>query len=91
MDFARKVFQVLLSKYIALFLEVFNSIIIVRSLGVFDYGRFTILYLLPMVIVSFVSLGLGPSIIYFINQGRYSLKSFFWTFLVILPKPHLSF
>ena len=90
----------LLNKYLAVFLEFFSSILIAKNLGVYDYGRYTVLYLIPCLIGSLASFGLGPSIIYHINKKKtqvgaifYSygllgtlLGSFFSVFLIVISK-----
>ena len=67
MDFAKKVSQVFFSKYTASFIDFFTSIIIVRNLGLYDYGRYNVIYLIPALIGSLGSFGLAPSFIYHLN------------------------
>ena len=79
MDFFRKVVQVVLSKYSGLCIELVTSIFLVRALGTESYGLYTVLYLIPLVVVSFGSFGIGPSILYYFDLEGYSLRKLYTT------------
>ena len=73
MDFLKKTSQVLSSSFLGLSLDLVTNILIVRSLGAHDYGVYTIAFLIPGVIVSLGSFGLGPSLIYHVNKEQIPL------------------
>jgi len=89
MDFLTKFIQVLTANKIALFIELVTSALIARYLGVTDYGIYVTIYLIPLFVSSIGSFGLGPSIIYHLNNFNKSYKKseiFFTTaiFAIIL-------
>lgn len=89
MDFLTKFIQVLSVNKIALFIELVTSALIARYLGVTDYGIYVTIYLIPLFVSSIGSFGLGPSIIYHLNNFNKSYKKseiFFTTaiFAIIL-------
>lgn len=89
MDFLTKIIQVLSVNKIALVIELVTSALIARYLGVTDYGIYITIYLIPLFVSSIGSLGLGPSIIYHLNNFNKSYKKseiFFTTaiFAIIL-------
>jgi len=89
MDFLTKFIQVLSVSKIALAIELVTSAMIARYLGVMDYGIYITIYLIPLFVSSIGSLGIGPSIIYHLNNFNESYKKseiFFTTaiFAVVL-------
>ena len=59
MDFLKKVVQLATTRYIVMPLEILTSVIIVRTLGIDNYGIYTIVFIIPNIVVSFGSFGLG--------------------------------
>ena len=86
MDFFNKVSQVLINKYSSIFFEFFSSILIVRGLGLYDYGKYNVAYLIPTLIGSIGSIGLGPSIIYHINKKDIKILDLIFGVLVQIIK-----
>ena len=82
MDFLKKVSYVFVNKNVGLAIEFFSSILIVRYLGADDYGHYTTLYLLPMLVSSLGAFGFGPSIVYHINRGTTCVREYLYTFTV---------
>ena len=80
MDFINKVFYVFKNKYLGLFVEFVNSVIIVRYLGVENYGHYTVLYIIPLLVSSLGSFGFGPSIVYHINKSKFNIGHYLTTF-----------
>ena len=83
MDFLNKVSFVFISKNAGLVLDFITSVLIVRYLGIDDYGHYTSLYLLPILLASLGSFGFGPSIVYHINRGDNNLRSYLFTFTIL--------
>ena len=83
MDFLKKVVQLTSARYIALPLEILTSVIIVRTLGIDKYGVYTIAFIIPNIIVSFGSFGVGPAIVYFFNKRNLKISELFITFFLI--------
>lgn len=80
MDFINKSFYVFKNKYFGLGVEFINNILIVRYLGGENYGHYTVLYILPILITSLGSFGFGPSIVYHINKIEFNLRRYLGTF-----------
>lgn len=83
MNFFKGVLNVVLGKYSSQIFEIISSILIVRALGSNDYGIYVIVYIIPNLIVSFGSFGLGPAIIYFYNSKVKSKKKIVVSFTLI--------
>ena len=83
MDFLKKVVQLTSARYIALPLEILTSVIIVRTLGIDKYGVYTIAFIMPNIIVSFGSFGVGPAIVYFFNKRNLKISELFITCFLI--------
>jgi O-antigen/teichoic acid export membrane protein len=58
------------------------SIIIARSLGPEGKGIYTIAFLLPTLLVTFVDIGIGPATVYHVGRKKYSPKEVFGADLV---------
>ena len=80
MDFIKKSAYVFRNKYIGFAIDFINSILIVRYLGSEDYGQYTVLYLIPLMISSLGSFGFGPSIVYHINKLEINISKYLTTF-----------
>ncbi len=80
MDFIKKSAYVFRNKYIGLAIDFITSILIVRYLGSEDYGQYTVLYIIPLLIASLGSFGFGPSIVYHINKLEINASKFLGTF-----------
>tara|TARA_B100000780_G_C21126631_1_gene457391 strand:+ start:4505 stop:5824 length:1320 start_codon:yes stop_codon:yes gene_type:complete len=83
LDFLNKVRQVFINKNFGLALEFLTSIMIVRYLGISDYGHYTTLYLIPILIASVGSFGYGPSIVYFIGRGNVDVRQYLFSFTLL--------
>jgi len=79
-DFLKKVLNVFFNKYIGLAIEFFSSVLLVGYLGANDYGQYTAIYVLPILLSSLGGFGFGPSIVYFINREGPSIRKYLWTF-----------
>lgn len=80
MDFIKKASYVFRNKYLGLGIDFVNSILIVRYLGSEDYGHYTVLYILPILVSSIGSLGFGPSIVYHVNKIEFQVSRYLGTF-----------
>jgi len=76
-DFINKSFQSLFGKYIGVILSAFYSVLLINMLGKENYGLYTVIFLVPTIVASIGSFGLGPSIIYHLNNLNINLLSFF--------------
>ena len=83
MDFIQKSFYVLKTTYIGLAIEFLNNILIVRYLGSENYGAYTVLYILPILITSLGSFGFGPSIVYHVNKLEFNISKYLGTFTIL--------
>ena len=83
MDFLKKVIYVFINKQVGFIADFISSILIVRYLGADDYGYYTTLYLLPILVGSLGAFGFGPSIVYYINRGSISIREYLNTFTVL--------
>ena len=83
MDFIQKSFYVLKTTYIGLAIEFLNNILIVRYLGSENYGAYTVLYILPILIASLGSFGFGPSIVYHVNKLEFNISKYLGTFTIL--------
>ena len=83
MDFIKKTLNVFKNKYAGLALEFITHIFLVRYLGAENYGKYTVLYILPILVTSFGSFGFGPSIIYYTNKIRFETSQYLGTFTLL--------
>ena len=61
-------------------IEFLSSVLIVRYLGMEDYGHYTALYLIPILFASLGSLGFGPSIVYYIGRENIDIRKYLLSF-----------
>ena len=80
MDFIKKSFYVFKNTYLGLAIDFASSILIVRYLGSEDYGHYTVLYILPILIASLGSFGFGPSIVYHVNKIEFNISRYLVSF-----------
>ncbi|TQR21226.1 flippase [Psychrobacillus vulpis] len=59
------------------------TIIIARSLGVEGQGIFTVITLLPTILVTFMNFGIAPATVFFIGSDRYSMNTIFSTNIIL--------
>lgn len=83
MDFLKKILQVATGQYASFFVEMFASILLVRTLGPENYGVYTVAYLLPNTIATFGSLNMGPALVYFMNREKLPVRGLFFTMLAL--------
>lgn len=83
LDFLKKAIYVFFNKYFGFAVDFISSILIVRYLGADEYGHYTTLYLLPILVSSLGAFGFGPSIVYHINRGSISIREYLNTFTVL--------
>jgi O-antigen/teichoic acid export membrane protein len=83
MDFLKKVIFVFINKQVGFIADFISSILIVRYLGADEYGYYTTLYLLPILVSSLGAFGFGPSIVYYINRGSISIREYLNTFSIL--------
>lgn len=83
MDFLKKTSQIAISKYIPIPLEIVTSVIIIRWLGVSNYGIYNIAFMVPIIIISIGSFGFGPAVIYYYNKRKLQISEIFTTLLII--------
>ncbi len=82
MDFLKKVLQAFSGKGAAGIFDFVTSILVIRALGPTEYGKYVMVFLVPNIVTSFGSLGLGPSIMYHINKRSLDRRALLATLLV---------
>jgi len=80
LDFIKKSAYVFRNKYAGLAIDFITSILIVRYLGSEEYGQYTVIYIIPLLIASLGSFGFGPSIVYHINKLEINVSKYLVTF-----------
>lgn len=78
-DFAKHTLMTMGSKIVVLSLGLVISILLARGLGPEGRGYYTLAILYPTLIVTFINFGLGSSSVYYIAQGKHTLKEVFST------------
>ncbi len=72
--FARDTALTIAARVIGFALALLSSILIARALGPGGTGVYTLATLFPLLIITFANLGLGPATVYYVAQGKYSLR-----------------
>jgi len=80
LDFINKSAYVFKNKYLGLAIEFISNILLVGYLGSENYGHYTVLYIIPILVISLGSFGFGPSIVYHINKIEFNLSQYLGTF-----------
>lgn len=76
MDFIYKTFFSISGRFFAFFVSILYSVILINYLGIDLYAIYSIIYIIPLLVCSLGSLGLGPSIIYHIRRNSDSENRF---------------
>lgn len=76
-EFTKNTTITFLTRILNLIIGLVTSIIIARILGPKGKGIYSLVILLPTLIVSFTNIGIGPATIYYIGKGKYSYEKIF--------------
>jgi O-antigen/teichoic acid export membrane protein len=71
--FAKDTGITLVARVAGLAMALLTSIILARALGPDGVGIYTLATLFPLLILTFVNLGVGPATVYYVAQKKYSL------------------
>ena len=72
--FAKDTSVTFITRILQLFLGIGISVIISRSLGPYGKGIYSLVILLPGLLITFLNFGIGPASIYYIGKKKYPLK-----------------
>jgi len=69
MDFTNKIFFSISGKYFLYGVNILYSIILINYLGIDLYAIYSVIFIIPLLVVSIGSLGIGQSIIYHVKRN----------------------
>jgi len=72
--FTKDTFYTVITRFARLLVNILTSVIIARTLGPEGKGIYSIITILPGLLVSFANLGIGQATVYYIGQKKYPLK-----------------
>ena len=76
-EFTKNTTITFLTRILSLIIGLATSIIIARILGPNGKGIYSLVILLPTLIVNFTNIGIGPATVYYIGKGKYPYKEIF--------------
>lgn len=71
------------SNILLIIIGLFSTVLIARLLGPEGQGVYTLIILLPTMLVTFLNLGIGPATVYFTGSKKYSLNTIISTNIVL--------
>ncbi len=76
-EFTKNTTITFLVRILNLIIGLVTSIVIARNLGPNGKGIYSLVILLPTLIVNFTNIGIGPATVYYIGKGKYSYEKIF--------------